>query len=444
MNLLSLDQAVWQDILSHWLGSLGQVVRLDFAVGGVTDKNNQFRDIFGKLAVSLPANVCVTPDLLLGLYSWMKLRNVYLSAVEVTMYWIEWEEVFTFCRSSLKKLRICGTRSGQYCKNIAHFLHTASIHCRCLQELALENGTDQDGRTLCSILRNNAFTLVVLTVKGLFGEDCPICLDDISCPSLQVLSWQYDECAEFGDFLQRCPNLSALSLMCVFTESILSALAQNFPRLKQLRLNSFNRLDAVTLLRIARGCRRLEYLDVFSFEGSLVEIIQELPHLHTLHTHRRVPEFDWLEIAKRGIAPSLHVLDVGSKFSCTGFRQFTAASPHLTGLSVQIIGLDINLDNTTLFAHCAALKHLEIDMYKAPKETVDAMLESVALCCPSLEVLDLTFETLSSNTALQNILDSCTNLKYLVNHHIGEGLQIPSTVVVAEEGPPLTQWMPAV
>lgn len=133
MRLLSIDHGVWKDILLNWLGSLRQIVRLDFAVGVSAD----FRKVFAQLAFPLPATV--SPDLLVGLCSWMKLRDVYLNRIEVKRNFIEWDSILSWCRNRLLHLHILGNVSRREWPIKAHFLQAVSIHCRNLLATIMEN-----------------------------------------------------------------------------------------------------------------------------------------------------------------------------------------------------------------------------------------------------------------------------------------------------------------
>lgn len=427
------------------------MVRLDFAVD-VADIKNQFREGFTQLAFSLPMTVCVTQDLLVGLNSWLRLRKVYLNRIEVMKYFVGWDDVFLWCRNSLNRLHIVGTESGNFCQNTSHFLNTALVHCQILEELSVENCGGQNVETLGIILRNNASTLVVLIVKNMRNRT--VHLDDISCPRLQVLFWENDFHVSLSAFLQRCPNLYALALDCggiTNSETLVSALAESRLALKRLRLSGMNVFDSNKMLRIARGCNQLEYFELGDYDEylseNIVEIMQELPYLHTLETDDFISEAKWLEIAVRGLAPSLRVLDVNTEFTCTGFRQFTSAYPYLTGLRLIIRDMNFNVDSLTFLEHCTEMQHLVLQLSRISLDVVEELLESVALCCPRLEILELTYMYVKqcNTSALQLVLDKCSHLKFFVmgKYDAREHLRIPLGVTVLDQGPPLAQWMPA-
>lgn len=445
MRLLSLDHAVWQEILLNWLGTLRDVVCLDLSIDK-SDVNQQFRDVFEQLVFPLPSTVRVSQDLLLGLCSWMKKRNVYLNRVEVEKYLNEWEEILVWCGNSLRKLHMT-----EYCEDTVNFLNSTIHYCCCLQEFAVRRCAHQDGATLSSIIRNNASTLVVLIMEKMFDDDSSVSLEGICCPLLQVLSWENGNCTDMGVFLQKCPKLFAVSVNRNGNrapDSFISALAESCPLLKMLRLSELAGLDSNALLRIAHGCSMLEHFEISDCEAFwrevFVEVLQALPHLHTFHTDTILSEANWLEIAARGLAPSLRVLDVFTAFSCAGFRQFTAVYPHLTGLRVRIIDIGINLNNSTLFEYCGEMKHIVLWMFGESMEAVDALLESVAMCCPNLEVLELNYGTQCHSGPLQNVLDKCSKLKYFSHYRRSEALkvQIPPWVTVTNDCPPLTPRMP--
>lgn len=79
---------------------------------------------------------------------------------------------------------------------------------------------------------------------------------------------------------------------------------------------------------------------------------------------------------------------------------------------------------------------------------VDAVLESVALCCPELEILaledDFSNVTKCNKWALQLVLDKCTKLKHLIlKSGCYQKVSDPPDVIVSNEGPPLANWVPA-
>lgn len=396
--------------------------------------------------------------------SWLRLRKVYINS----LFFLEndkplvpqWRDLLSWCADSVHKLYICSTTtcvednmSAKYRDDFLVILSWASCYLTRLQSLKMELPYQLHPAVAELLVHNNTGTLVTLTIKNndnILGRPEPyqLSLKFCSFPHLRVLQWVI---SELRDIICLSPNLVALYVPGGdgFPASpLFSAIASNCPQLQRLHCICIEALSNDALLLIARCCPYLEYLALQCCEGlvaaDLVDVVCALPRLHTLLVTNIIPEWVLLEIVLRGHT-SLRVLDTYTQNTYGGLQLITAALPQLTGLAIYNVSF-IGVSGTTyLLKHCQSLEMLKLD---SDDDVLEAVLQSVAACCPNLHTLMIASEISKYQAiAIDAVVEACSQLRSLQFEYWPEYAEphnraVPLQISWGEQDLKLADWMP--
>lgn len=401
MILLSAPLEVWQNIIIDWLGTLRDAIRLDLACS----IDHPIESLCKKLCFIFTDNGNTSQHVLAGLCDWLQSRHVYLNHIVFNedcyadSVLLEWERLFLWCGERLTHLNIIFPES-----NSAVLLSWVLMYCPHIQDLSIGN-IEADNGVLRKIVETYAETLVRLAIINCTVQPNEFLNLAIINEHLDVLRFECGnsgELASLQPLLLRSPELKTLYVeLCDLSDVDITTIAESCPRLMHLVLNGLFNIKEEALLRIAQGCPNLEQLQIYDCVDDLtdhfVDVMSALPKLHYLEiAPYGLSENILLKIAARRAAPSLRVLAIGTSFTYSGFREFTAACPHLIGLeffSSHMLLLDCSRSPTSqsinLFEHCKELQHLIFIDYRQAAARVEPLLDSLAKWCQHVTTLEL-------------------------------------------------------
>lgn len=452
MSLLALPTVVWKNVTNNCI-TFPDVLRFDYAVSLQTDALAEIH-AGQEYDYSFTTARSLHPHSLFRLGDWIQSKKVYLRKVEITSFSgpesVVWGNFLHLAGARIRCLGITTNYAGKYLQQ------AASVHCTNLSELCL-SGYSPGSELLHSLLQRNAQTLESLAMSTV-GNCETAMVGLLNLTKLHKMELYRDE----GDkldipaLLSKCPKLTALHIGGDLEDpSSAIAIATHCAHLQRLELAQMANAQVEYLFTIVAGCKSIGYLNIFeSMELSAADmctLLQALPNLHTLAYWEWDDEM--LEtVAAIGVPALRNIHFAGSKISFTSFRVFAEACPKLTGFTFYNLYIDGDLatPENSVFEYCAELLYLQVELFDIE---LYAVLESLALYCPKLQILNIAYsEHYDSGhlTALLNaLLPKCPQLRKLMLPKAERSMQlvIPDSsqdLVISFEDTIYPEWIPFV